>query len=150
MNRTMKNNRNIKVHPATISLLVDATWDYAHEMLWHNFPFSNEETELAKMYIREYYEGVPAHILAIQASAHFASYCERIAMAKRYVLRSPQRFIPHPCLWLNKNYSKGFAGTRAWYEQNQAKQKRCKLKAYLPYTGLESYNPLKVQFHYNA
>ena len=148
MNRT-KNN-NVKVHPATMMLLIDATWDFAHSKLWHNFPFSEAETELSKKYIREYYEGVPAHILAAQSSAHFASYCERIMMAKQYVLRSPHRFIPHPCIWLNKHYSKGFAGTRAWYEHARNKTKRCQLKAYLPYQGIGLYNPFNAQFHYTA
>ncbi len=114
-NRTDKNRKKVIIHPSTVRLLTDATWEYAHRILWNNYPFTKQETEQAKAYIREYYESVPAG----ESSGlyrYFSAYCIRIQMARNYVLRRPYRYIPHPCLWLDKRNPKGFAGTKAWYD----------------------------------
>jgi len=143
-----KENSKVKVHPVTLDLLVDATWEYAHDLLWHGFPFSKGETELAKKYIREYYEGTPAESLEQRPAAYFPIYCDRVRMAKNYVCRYPHRFIPHPCIWLNKRYSKGFAGTRKWYERAAKRAYRYRQQALIPYSGEGRINPLNVEFHY--
>jgi len=143
-----KENSKIRLHPATLELLVDATWEYAHDMLWHGFPFGKGEIELAKKYIREYYEGTPVESLAQRPAAYFTIYCDRVRMAKNYVCRYAHRFIPHPCIWLNKRNPKGFAGTRRWYERAAARQYRYRQQAQIPYKGERMLNPLDVQFHY--
>ena len=53
-------NKKIRVHPSAIKLLTETTWNYAHAVLWQQFPFSKEEIELAKIYIKEFYESIPA------------------------------------------------------------------------------------------
>ena len=123
----MKNHNTSKtvVHPAAIRLLTDATWEFAHNILWSGFPFSKGEINLAKIYIREYYQEIPAEEYTETASKHFTAYCERILLAKEYVKRFPHRYIPHPCLWFDKRNPKGFAGTKRWYLENLEKRERC-------------------------
>ena len=120
--KTTSNNKNIKVHPAAINLLTDATWQFAHNTLWSNKSFDDIETELAKIYIREYYLSIEAEFFTLTAPRYFSEFCERILMAKRYVDRYNHRYIPHPCIWLNKNNPKGFAGTKTWYKNLQEKR----------------------------
>ncbi len=128
MKRTNKQQAKVIVHPATIRLLTDATWEYAHKMLWNNYSFNHNEISQAKAYIQEYYESIPAGKFSSGMHRYFSGYCIRIQMARDYVLRRPNRYIPHPCIWLNKRNPKGFAGTKAWYdamlqEQNYGNQR---------------------------
>ncbi len=120
---TNQNNSKMRVHPAAIRLLVNATWDFAHNILWGGYPFSKTEIALAKLYIQEYYEEIPAEEFTATAHKHFTAYCERVLLAKEYVNRFSHRYIPHPCIWLNKENPKGFAGTKAWYLRNLEKRK---------------------------
>lgn len=124
MNR--KNNHEAKtmVHPATIQLLTDATWDFAQNILWNGYPFSKAEIALSKLYIQQYYDEIPAEKFTATAHSHFSSYCERILLAKEYVNRATHRYIPHPCIWLNKINPKGFAGTKAWYARLVDKRRK--------------------------
>jgi hypothetical protein len=132
---TIKNNSNFmrtnqnkfRVHPAAIRLLTDATWEFAHNMLWNGYPFSKSEIALAKIYIREYYEEIPAEEFTATAHKHFSAYCERILLAKEYVSRFAHRYIPHPCLWFDKRNPKGFAGTKRWYLENLEKREKIHL-----------------------
>jgi len=121
----MKTNQNkFRVHPAAIRLLTDATWEFAHTMLWNGSPFSKGEIALAKIYIREYYEEIPAEEFTATASKHFSAYCARILLAREYVSRFSHRYIPHPCIWFDKRNPKGFAGTKRWYLENLMKREK--------------------------
>lgn len=116
MNNTNQKQGKVIIHPATIRLLTDATWEYARRMLWNNHPFNKAETAQSKYYIREFYTSIPATRISTGLHRYFSGYCIRIQMARDYILRRPHRFIPHPCIWLNKRNPKGFAGTKSWYD----------------------------------
>ena len=117
MNRTNSTKGKMYAHPATIKLFTDATWQFAHSVLWNDQPFSKAETALSKHYISEYYEAIPAEQFTKTVSAHFSAYCQRVLMARKYVDRSPYRYIPRPYIWLDRRNPKGFAGTKKWYER---------------------------------
>jgi hypothetical protein len=123
MKRTREKTR-VCVHPASIKLLTDATWNFARNILWRGQFFSKAEESLSKFFIREYYEAIPPELFSAEHHLHFTAYCERIMLAKKYVDRYPHRYIPHPCNWLNRDNPKGFAGTRAWYLKSLEKRKR--------------------------
>ncbi len=122
MNRTKQQQGKVIIHPATIRLLTDATWEYAHRMLWNNQPFNKAEIEEAKNCIREFYSSIPTGRISAGLHNYFSGYCIRIQMARDYVLRRPKRYIPHPCIWLNKRNPKGFAGTKSWYDSMMQQQ----------------------------
>jgi hypothetical protein len=146
--RTIKNKSKMRVHPAALQLLTNATWDFAHTILWSGYPFSKGEIELAKLFIKEYYEEIPADKFSETAHKHFSAYCERILLAKEYVSRFAHRYIPHPCIWLNKENPKGFAGTKAWYLRNLEKRKHLQ---YCECCGEPfSFNPVFNHFHLTA
>jgi hypothetical protein len=119
--KTQDNNK-VKVHPAAINLLTDATWQFARNILWGGQSFDEVETKLSKIYIREYYNSIDAEHFHLAAPRYFSEFCERILMAKRYVDRFSHRYIPHPCIWFNKNNPKGFVGTKSWYQSLQKKR----------------------------
>ena len=146
--RTIKNKSKMRVHPAAIQLLTDATWDFAHNILWNAYPFSKAEVELSKLFIKEYYKEIPAEKFTATAHNHLTGYCERILLAKEYVSRFSHRYIPHPCIWLNKENPKGFAGTKAWYLRNLEKRKQIH---YCENCGEAfSLNPILNHFHFTA
>jgi len=110
----MRSGRKPKqvVHPSSIRLLTDATWDFAHSILWSRYPFSRTEIELSKLFIREYYQQIPIRHFTDKAYKHFKGYCKRILLAKNYVTLFYRRYIPRPCIWFNKRNPKGFGGTK--------------------------------------
>lgn len=136
------------VHPATIDFYTDATWEFACNILWNGHPFSQSEINLAKLYIKDYYLEIPAEKFSETINKHFAAYCERILLARNYVSRHAQRYIPHPCIWLSKENPKGFAGTKRWYLENLSKRNQfnycqsCK--------DNDSLNPFLNHFHLTA
>lgn len=136
----------MRVHPASIRLITDATWDFAHTILWGNHPFSKAEIELCKIYIKEYYEEIPAEEFTATAHKHFTGYCERVLLAKEYVSRFSHRYIPHPCIWLNKLNPKGFAGTKAWYLKNLERRKEISVCESCGESF--SLNPILNHFHF--
>ena len=146
--RTVKNKSKMRVHPAAIGLLTDATWDFAHSILWSRYPFSKGEIALAKIYIREYYEEISAEEFTETAHKHFTAYCERIFLAKEYVSRFSHRYIPHPCIWLNKLNPKGFAGTKTWYLKNLQKRKEISICENCQEEF--SFKPIFSHFHFGA
>jgi hypothetical protein len=121
MNRRNQKSKTL-VHPAAMRLLVDATWDFAKSILWKGTTFSKAEEAVSKVFIRMFYESIPPERFAETSHHLFSVYCQRIILAKNYVERFPHRFIPHPCMWLNPDNAKGFAGTKQWYLNNL---KRC-------------------------
>lgn len=103
-----------RVHNSTLDFYTNATWNFAKCALWKNEIFTEAEIILSKQYIREFYTLIPAENFTVNAPKLFIQYCERILLTRNYVNRFSHRFIPHPCIWLDKTYQKGFAGTKKW------------------------------------
>lgn len=59
-------------------------------------------------------------MLAKNPERAFLVFCQRVLLARQYVNKSPDRFVPLPSLWLDRNYEHGFAGTKNWYAEIKA------------------------------
>jgi hypothetical protein len=116
MRRTKTKKGTMYVHPATIALLKDATWKFAQSILGKEQSFTEAETELCKFLIQQYYEAIPAERFSETVSQQYLSYCEKILFVKKYTSRFPNRHVPHPTVWLNRHYTKGFSGAKVWYD----------------------------------
>jgi hypothetical protein len=110
MDRTKESTGKIVIHPATIQLFIDATWEFAHSIVWGSEPLSEAESNIIQYYIREYYEAIPAGQFTQRAMAHFSSYCEKILLTRKY----------------ERSNSEGFAGIRNWYERWRKKRQLLK------------------------
>ncbi|MFM2224261.1 MAG: hypothetical protein RJA07_463 [Bacteroidota bacterium] len=114
----MFNHRLRELHRTNFhNKLTKAAWDFAYAVLWTNETFSEEEKMMCMDSIKIY----------LMKNKHrltdaFIEFCERVMLAKWYVQQSPLRFIPHPVIWLNQNYVKGFAGTAEWHQLLQARR----------------------------
>ena len=106
-----------RVHNSTFDFYINATWNFAKCALWKNEFFTEAEIILSKQYIREFYTLIPAENFTVNAPKLFIQYCERILLARNYVNRFSHRFIPHPCIWLDRTYQKGFVGTKKWFDK---------------------------------
>ncbi len=95
----------IIVHPASIEVLVNATWDFAKRILWSKFHFGEDEILLSLSYIREHYEEIPPENFQKQSFSWFETYCKHIIIAK---VNYRQEFA-HPCIWFNKLNPDGFS-----------------------------------------
>jgi len=70
------------IHPASIRLLIDDTWEFAKDTLWKKFPFYEREVEAYKNYLREYYESIPPESFPEIASKYFIFFCVKILLIK--------------------------------------------------------------------
>lgn len=92
-----------------IDKLTDIAWSFAHTALWNSSIFSEKEIAAAKSNIKEL-------LLAAKRPIRcYNIFCQRVLLARQYVLASPTRFIPLPSVWLDNQNPLGFAGTKAWY-----------------------------------
>ena len=148
----MKNNKEhktiVRVHPASLQLVVDVSWDFAHQQLWNEYPFSEEEIAKAKKYIRKYYRAIAPERFTQIANNRLRVFCERVMLAKKYVLRFPYRYIPHPCIWFDNKNPKGFRGTKKWYERGKVRKGKPIPAFIAPGTGIIPSLPDKERFYY--
>lgn len=117
MKKVVQEKPKTIVLPGIIELLVIATWNFSRAILWNGQKFTTAEIELSKQLIRQYYASISPDEFSFKAKEFFIQYLERVMLAKAYCERSDYRFIPHPCIWLNKEFTKGFAGTKSWYSR---------------------------------
>lgn len=103
--------------------LCNGAWSFAHTVLWKDQQFSNEELFKAKQSIRDYFELAPDYKKA------FIAFCERVILTSRYISADPNRYVPSPSVWFNRNYEHGFAGTRSWLKR--VNEKRQQVSGYL-------------------
>jgi len=78
--------QKIKILHTTIDFYVNATWNFAKSVLWEKISFSEEEITVSKRHIREFYTLIPAKKFTAVAPELFIQYCERILLAKVYVI----------------------------------------------------------------
>jgi hypothetical protein len=109
--RVVKNETNDETK---ISKLVKTAWNFAYSALWNCTQFSSKEINAAKEKIEEYL------LLSKNPEKALLIFCQRVLLARQYVNKSPDRFIPLPSLWLDRNYEFGFAGTKNWYDEIKA------------------------------
>lgn len=143
-----KRKTNVRVHPASIQLMVDVSWDFAHNHLWNNYPFEKEEVEKVKKFIRRYYGAIHPERFTQVANNRLKVFCERVMLARKYVLRFPYRYIPSPGIWFDPKNEKGFRGTKKWYERGKVRKGK-PIPAYIPPgTGIVPVLPEKDKFYY--
>src|ERR1035438_4662353 len=80
--KTKQKSSKMLIHPASIGMLVENTWNFAHNILWQNESLSQEETTLIKSYIREYYEEIPAKKFRKKALKYHQRICGYVLAAK--------------------------------------------------------------------
>ena len=107
-----------------VEKLTASAWHFAHSTLWADKIFTQAEITAHKKLIAEYFS------LAKEPKEAFKAFCERVILAKYYAGKHSQYHIPSPVLWLNRHYSKGFAGTLRWYIK--IKEKRNLIPQYAP------------------
>jgi hypothetical protein len=112
MKRSERNSK-VRVHPSAIKLLTETTWKFAHAVIWQYFPFSKDEIELAKLYIKDFYQSIPAKKFQSLALHYFRNYRQYIRLAKKYISRLPKSYIVQPSVWLNRRSVKRFCTTKA-------------------------------------
>ncbi|MGQ0828463.1 MAG: hypothetical protein ACT4ON_08720 [Bacteroidota bacterium] len=103
-----KNNcthSKVIVHPASIEMLANATWDFAKQILWSKVNFGEEEILLSQSYIREHYEEISPENFQKKSFIWFENYCKRIIAAKGNYCYE----FTHPCIWFNKFNPHGFS-----------------------------------------
>jgi|SRR6185437_146508 len=85
----------LRIHPATINVMVDKTWEFAYRVLWRKYSLSNSEVKLSKLYISFLYEDIPAHEFFREANKLHVRLCEHAAEVIGTV-------PPHPCIFYSK------------------------------------------------
>ena len=108
---TMRLVKGMNDQQTVLAPLINAAWNFAYSSLWNSTQFSQKEIETGKEKIAEYLK------LAKHPARAFSIFCQRVLLARYYVSKNSSRYIPLPSVWLDKDNSTGFAGTKAWYEE---------------------------------
>lgn len=105
-------------------------WHFARSVLYPKQELTQMQENLAIMYVRDYFALIQHEIFKRKfVDKAFEDFCKRIVLAKRYVDRSPERFIPLPHIWFNKYFAHGFCGTLSWL--NKVKSQKTALGNYI-------------------
>jgi len=94
------------IHPASINMLVDDTWNFARDILWRDKSFSEEEIAVIKSFISEHYKRIPVKKFRGKALKLHRRICSYVLATKKQEYKT----LPHPCIWFNDLYSDGLAG----------------------------------------
>ena len=83
----------------------------------------------------------------------YKSFCQRVLLARQYVNSSPNRYIPLPTIWLDKENATGFAGTKQWLNDILAVRSslpnyKTELKAFAEAILEMKEEPTAENFHY--
>ena len=108
--------RGSKNYKSEIEQFTFAAWNFAHTVLWPEQQFCKEDKERALTFIHTYF------VQAKDKRKAFIGFCERIVITNKFITGQPTRFVPNPSVWFNFNYEHGFAGTKSWFQQIQAKR----------------------------
>lgn len=104
---------------------VDMAWDIAHNALYERKYIKDDDVIAAKKFIEQYF--LPT---SQQENPRFAEmfnrFAVRILLARRWVKKSPVRFIPNPSLYFDPYFEHGFRGTKQWFVAHQEAQKKNK------------------------
>jgi hypothetical protein len=93
--------------PTESELLLNGAWQFAYALLWQHQPFSKFEIARSKALISKYLKQAPDGYNAFQ---HF---CERVALAERYISAGILTPPPMPSIYLNPHYEHGISETLA-------------------------------------
>ena len=106
-----------------IKSYTDKAWLFAKQVLYSDKTFEPYQIKLSKHYISEYFELISQKGFKDNVERLFFDLCQRILLAKKYIDKSPARFIPVPWTWFDKDFSGGFTGTLPWLKKVRAKRK---------------------------
>lgn len=98
--------------------LTNAAWAFARALLWQHQALSHSEVRNSKEHISAYLQAAPDQEQALHA------FCERVALAERYLSAGISTYLPLPSVWLNPHYEHGFTATLPWLTSIREKQER--------------------------
>ena len=90
--------------------LVDTAWCFTSSALWNNSEFSSREIQQAK-------NSIESLLSTGNRKKAFIDFCQRVLLARHYIIKHPGKYIPLPSAWLDKENKFGFFGTKAWMDR---------------------------------
>ncbi len=107
-----------------LASIVDISWGFAHQMLYPNRQcngknLSEREIERGKELIERWYLKNLESSSKLSPGSLMKSFVTRVQLAKKFVEREPDRFIPLPSTYFHEDFSGGYYGTKDWKWENQ-------------------------------
>lgn len=101
--------------------LVQEFWAYASRLLYPDRTFkSYEESSILNMIYVSVYGRFRVNKTQQEWERYQETLLERVNIVRRYLDRSPDRWIPAPDLYFNpENHKNGFDKNRVWYERQE-------------------------------
>lgn len=128
-------------------MMVKAAWNITYTSLWNTWTLSAYELNGSKNFIRNFI------VNSSDTFKGYQEYCQRVLLAREYIIKNPDKYVPVPSKWFHTNNCNGFAGTSRWFLNTQDIRKslplyRSQFKA-LPEAVLEMLEePSARNFHY--
>ena len=131
----------------SIDMMIKAAWNITYTSFWNTWTLSSQEIRSSKSFIRNFICNAP------EAYPAYLEYCQRVLLAREYIIKNPDKYVPIPSIWFCTKNVNGFAGTARWFRNTQDIRRalplyRNQFKA-LPEAILEMIEePTARNFHY--
>lgn len=107
-----------------LASIVAISWGFAHQMLYPNMQcngknLSEREIKRGKELIERWYLKNLESSSKLSPGSLMKSFVTRVQLAKKFVEREPDRFIPLPSTYFHEDFSGGYYGTKDWKWENQ-------------------------------
>lgn len=134
----------------TVDTHIFLAWNYAKKMLWPKIKFTDERTAVIMKLITQWFSIDDKW--KNRPMIDLKSFCERITLAYRFIMKNELRYAPIPELYFNHMFKHGFSGTEKWLENINHKRKSNELfyynhslliscyRNYAKHPGIQSYS----------
>ena len=101
---------NERMNSISEELMIKAAWNLTYTSFWNTWTLSSNEMRLTKKFIRKFITNAQVKYEA------YVEYCERVLLAREYLINNPEKYVPIPSKWFDTNNMNGFIGTGRWFE----------------------------------
>lgn len=105
-----------------IENFTSAAWHFAKRTLYSLNNFDLYQEKLAKDRIREYFSLITHRTYKEKVTIYLQEFIQRILLARNYVGKRPERYIPVPWKYFDRHFEHGFKGTYEWLEKVKAQK----------------------------
>lgn len=109
---------------ADIEGFTSAAWSFAKKMLYAGQEFDLYQEALSKARIREYFSLISYRYYREKVTEFLSDFLQRVLLARNYIGKRPERYIPVPWKYFDRHFDYGFKGTYGWLQKVKAQQRK--------------------------
>ncbi len=107
-----------------IEEFTSAAWSFAKKILYTGQEFTLYQEALSKDRIREYFSLITYRFFKERVTLYLSDFLQRVLLARNYIGKRPERYIPVPWKYFDRHFEFGFRGTYEWLQKVKTQQKK--------------------------